>query len=48
MESVPPRVSGWVRSRHNRGGEKLRTHPLTRGGTDSMPTQYLIMQQPLS
>src|SRR6478736_2409588 len=35
MESVPPRGSGWVRS-IVKIGLTLRTHPLPRGGTDSI------------
>src|ERR1051325_450108 len=35
MESVPPRGSGWVRS-VKIGFPGLRTHPLPRGGTDSI------------
>src|SRR6185436_1155623 len=40
MESVPPRGSGWVRSL-KLTVKRLPTHPLPRGGTDSIQARDL-------
>ena len=45
LVSVPPRGSGWVRSVRSISDHRLRTHPLPRGGTDSMTLRSVFCKR---